>query len=153
MATHSSILAGRIPWTEEPGVKVHRIPKSWTWLKQLSTYKPIKKLDQAKQMETKYHIYFTWSKSWRIRLMATGKWASLRKPRTSQTHRQSHRQVCPVTSLPYTLGHSRNMCSWQAVYTQSKGLGHTSLTHNQVTHLPFPGAEWGKEGLPWWSSS
>ena len=30
MATHSSILAGRIPWTEEPGVKVHSIPKSWT---------------------------------------------------------------------------------------------------------------------------
>ena len=30
IATHSSILAGRIPWTEEPGVKVHSIPKSWT---------------------------------------------------------------------------------------------------------------------------
>ena len=31
MATHSSILAGRIPWTEEPGkAKVHRVAKSWT---------------------------------------------------------------------------------------------------------------------------
>ena len=28
MATHSSILAWRIPWTEEPGVA-----KRWTWLR------------------------------------------------------------------------------------------------------------------------
>ena len=32
--THSSILAWRIPWTEEPGVT-----KSWTWLKWLSIHK------------------------------------------------------------------------------------------------------------------
>ena len=31
MATHSSILAWRIPWTEEPG-QVHGVPKSQTWL-------------------------------------------------------------------------------------------------------------------------
>ena len=32
MATHSSILAWRIPWTEEPGRlhTVHGVPKSWT---------------------------------------------------------------------------------------------------------------------------
>ena len=30
MATHSSILAWRIPWTEEP--TVHGVAKSWTWL-------------------------------------------------------------------------------------------------------------------------
>ena len=31
MATHSSILAWRIPWTEEPGrVIVHGVAKSWT---------------------------------------------------------------------------------------------------------------------------
>ena len=31
MATHSSILAWRIPWTEEPGgLTVHGIAKSWT---------------------------------------------------------------------------------------------------------------------------
>ena len=29
MATHSSILACRIPWTEEPGGLVHGITKSW----------------------------------------------------------------------------------------------------------------------------
>ena len=34
MATHSSILAQRIPWTEEPG-GLHRVAKSWTQLKQL----------------------------------------------------------------------------------------------------------------------
>ena len=32
MATHSSILAGRIPWTEEPGG-----PQSWTWLSDYTT--------------------------------------------------------------------------------------------------------------------
>ena len=39
MATHSSILAWRIPWTEEPGGlhTVHGVAKSWTRLKQLST--------------------------------------------------------------------------------------------------------------------
>jgi len=32
MATHSSILAWRIPWTEEPGgrQRVHGVSKSWT---------------------------------------------------------------------------------------------------------------------------
>ena len=34
MATHSSILAWRIPWTEEPGV--HGVAWSWTRLKQLT---------------------------------------------------------------------------------------------------------------------
>ena len=38
MATHSSILGWRIPWTEEPGGQtVHRVPKSQTQLKQFST--------------------------------------------------------------------------------------------------------------------
>ena len=35
MATHSSTLAWRIPWTEEV---VHWVSKSQTWLKQLSTH-------------------------------------------------------------------------------------------------------------------
>ena len=38
MATHSSILAWRIPWTEEPGrATPHRVSKSQTLLKLLST--------------------------------------------------------------------------------------------------------------------
>ena len=38
-ATHSSILAWRILWTEEPGrAIVHRVAKSWTGLKRLSTH-------------------------------------------------------------------------------------------------------------------
>ena len=34
MATHSSIPAWEIPWTEEPGKLhgVHGVAKSWTWL-------------------------------------------------------------------------------------------------------------------------
>ena len=37
LATHSSILTWRIPWTEEPGGTVHRIAQSQTRLKGLST--------------------------------------------------------------------------------------------------------------------
>ena len=37
MATHSSILAWRIPWTEEPGNLQFIGLQSQTWLKQLST--------------------------------------------------------------------------------------------------------------------
>ena len=36
MATHSSIFAWRIPWTEEPdGLTIHRVAQIWRWLKQL----------------------------------------------------------------------------------------------------------------------
>ena len=38
MATHSSILAWRIPWTEEPDELVHIVTKSQTRLKQLSRH-------------------------------------------------------------------------------------------------------------------
>ena len=37
MVTHSSILAWRIPWTEEPAGLL-RVLKSWTQLKQLSMH-------------------------------------------------------------------------------------------------------------------
>ena len=33
METHFSILAWRIPWTEEPGRPVHGVAKSWTQMK------------------------------------------------------------------------------------------------------------------------
>ena len=35
-ATHSSILAWKIPWTEEPGV--HGVAKSWTQLSDFTIY-------------------------------------------------------------------------------------------------------------------
>ena len=38
MATHSSILAWEIPWTEEPGGLQFVGPQSWTRLKRLSTH-------------------------------------------------------------------------------------------------------------------
>ena len=38
MGTHSSILAWRIPWTEEPGGLQSTGPQSWTPWKRLSTY-------------------------------------------------------------------------------------------------------------------
>ena len=37
-ATHSSILAWRIPWTEEPGGLQFKRSQSWTRLKQLSMH-------------------------------------------------------------------------------------------------------------------
>ena len=38
MATHSSILVWRIPWTEEPGGLWSVGSQSWIWLKQLGTH-------------------------------------------------------------------------------------------------------------------
>ena len=39
LATHSRILAGRIPWTEEPGrLMVHGVAKSQTGLKRFSIH-------------------------------------------------------------------------------------------------------------------
>ena len=41
MAPHSSVIAWRISWTQEPGglrSTVHRVAKSWTRLKRLSTH-------------------------------------------------------------------------------------------------------------------
>ena len=40
MATHSSILAWRIPWTEEPEGLPSMGSKSWTRLKQFSMHIP-----------------------------------------------------------------------------------------------------------------
>ena len=41
MVIHSSTLAWRIPWTEEPGqATVHRAAKSWARLKQLNIHGP-----------------------------------------------------------------------------------------------------------------
>ena len=44
IATHSSILAWKIPWTEEPGRlhTVHRDAKSWTWLGDWHTHARLK---------------------------------------------------------------------------------------------------------------
>ena len=36
MTTHSSILAWRIPWTEEPGGLLHMGSQSWTRLKRFN---------------------------------------------------------------------------------------------------------------------
>ena len=38
MATHSSILAWKVPQTKEPGGLVQRVAKSWTQLSTLSTF-------------------------------------------------------------------------------------------------------------------
>ena len=37
MATHSSILTWRIPWTDSRRATVHEVTKSWTRLRQFST--------------------------------------------------------------------------------------------------------------------
>ena len=38
MATHSSILAWEVPWTEEPGgLQLIGVPKEWDTTEQLST--------------------------------------------------------------------------------------------------------------------
>ena len=51
MAAHSSILAWRIPWTEEPGKlhTVHGFTKSQTWLVWLSTHVDLKQIEFLQQ--------------------------------------------------------------------------------------------------------
>ena len=46
MATHSSILAWKIPWTEEPGGSSLWVTKSRTQWKQLRTHEAYKKEKQ-----------------------------------------------------------------------------------------------------------
>ena len=60
MATHSSILVWRIPWTEEPGGlhTVHMVTKSWTQLKQFRIHAYIvqKKKIFSIKCETKIRV-------------------------------------------------------------------------------------------------
>ena len=54
LATHSRILAGRIPWTEEPGgLMVHRVAKSQTRLKWFSIHAPNKYQESCLKFEGK----------------------------------------------------------------------------------------------------
>ena len=52
MATHSSILAWRIPWTEEPGGLQSKGSQSQTRLKQLKVLKQLKELKRLKEART-----------------------------------------------------------------------------------------------------
>ena len=57
MATHSSILAWEIPWTEEPGgVTFHRVAKSQMWLRQLKN---------NNNNNSVHSIVFMWADTWR----------------------------------------------------------------------------------------
>ena len=53
MATHSSILAWRIPWPEEPGRLQFTGSQSWTQLKQLSTHTSLNSLPSVLEGETR----------------------------------------------------------------------------------------------------
>ena len=57
MATPSSILAWRIPWTEEPGGLQSMVSQSWTELKQLSTHASILLAGKDIQMTIKMNKY------------------------------------------------------------------------------------------------
>ena len=64
MATHSSPLAWRIPWTEEPGgLQSMGVTQSWTWLKWLSTAHSMwMEMDKQTQcFELKLEIWLAWN--------------------------------------------------------------------------------------------
>ena len=51
MATHSSILAWKIPWTEEPGrLQVHGFAKNWRWLSNFTSLHLIQKKFQPEHL-------------------------------------------------------------------------------------------------------
>ena len=57
-ATHSSILAWRIPWTEEPW-RLQSIAQCQTWLKQLSTYVRVISINSlTKLISRRLFLYF-----------------------------------------------------------------------------------------------
>ena len=58
MATHSSVLAWRIPWTEESGRLQHRVVKSQTRLKWLSMHACRSLISTKRTFKLKGH--FTW---------------------------------------------------------------------------------------------
>ena len=68
MATHSTVLARRIPWTEEPGGPQSTGSQSWTCLKKLSTlYKlskttPVKSLNHIPTTHISNKFYLFWSR-------------------------------------------------------------------------------------------
>ena len=56
MATRSSILAWRIPWTEEPGgLQVHSLAKSWIRLKRLKQ-KVLRQSDEGDQPDKRMNL-------------------------------------------------------------------------------------------------
>ena len=57
MATPSSILAWRTPWTEEPRGLQSMVSQSWTELKQLSTHASILLAGKDIQMTIKMNKY------------------------------------------------------------------------------------------------
>ena len=65
MATHSSILAWKIPWTEEPGRLQSMGLQSQTWLKWLSMHTNILKIIWLKRT-SKGRIIRVWKCSWQL---------------------------------------------------------------------------------------
>ena len=61
-ATHSSVLAWRIPWTEEPGglqsTGLHRIWQDWSDLAQTHTIKDVKSRGQVSFFFFIYFLFF-----------------------------------------------------------------------------------------------
>ena len=56
MATHTSILVYRIPWTEEPGGTVHGVAKSWPRLTEGLTYTYLLKTSISCSKELKFEL-------------------------------------------------------------------------------------------------
>ena len=59
MATHSSLLAWRTPWTEEPGGLVHGVAKSWTRLSNFhfTSHRSAQKLTTVKTFIFSEHMW------------------------------------------------------------------------------------------------
>ena len=76
LATHTSILAWIIPWTEEPLATVHGVTNSWTRLKQLSMHACFLQLPSTFPpcVTTVFRICNEWSECTRCSLLDTFLW-------------------------------------------------------------------------------
>ena len=63
MATHSSILAWEIPWTEEPGrLQSMGSQKSWTWLSTQHTHKIKSRYNHRNKTKRMTALHFVWTR-------------------------------------------------------------------------------------------
>ena len=137
MATHFSLLAGRIPWTEEPGGLRPMGSQCWTRLKRLSMHSCTYVIE----------LLFNDARKWKTQNWRD--WLSLREPSntTEKEHVDSYNLIDAVLACKLSSGlHLK--CPF---YCDDSGLYicHIFLTHqiSPNTFLIEKGVNWVRSGL------
>ena len=154
MATHSSILAWKIPWTEEPGGMVCGVTESWTLLRGLSahTYLPIYvylfvwlhrvlgmwNLRDMESLVAAFRLVFLCLKLWHMRS-------------SSLTRNWNWPPALGAESQP--LDHQESPTTWfLKLFTRNTLLAkqQTWFVHSRVYGLKQLGPQWMSWRKPWY---